>query len=215
MTTTKKLLVLLATVLGGCGADTSAIIIRGRAVISEPPECRVGSTGDFQLGTGVLDVAPGNPLTYWLPLYIRNALHIPELTPGQGQTQQKAWSSNAASVRVRPGGASATITHAPVTVEAGGGDVGDAFQVVDVGLGMRLQELAVAGQGRVVLEITLEGKTQDDEELDTNTFEYPLDLCVGCLAAPTCAPGQTLTATSCFAGQDTAPVCEGAAAATP
>jgi hypothetical protein len=216
MTTTKKLIVLLAAALGACGEDTSGIVIRGRAVVGEPPECAIAASGDFQLGPGLLDVGPGTRPAYFLPLYLKNSLSVPPTTSGGAPSQQKTWFSHAARVSVRPGGASATISHAPVGVEAGGGEAGELFEVVNAELGAALQLLAPAGvdeRRRVMLDITLEGATQDGEELDTREFSYPLDLCSGCLAAPVCAPGETF-APMCLAGQDTVPVCQ-AAGATP
>jgi hypothetical protein len=216
MTTTKKLIVLLATVLGACGADTSPIVIRGRAapsdVDAETGACTFPPTGDFQFGPGLLDVGAGRVPRYNLPLFVRNSLAIPTAQPGQAQSEMKTWFARAARVRVRPGNAGATITVAPTAVQAGGGDAALGVDVVDATLGAALQQIA-PGPGelrRVVLGITLEGETQDGESLDTEQFDYPLDLCAGCIVTPTCAAGQTLTFTSCgYLGQDAAPVCTG------
>lgn len=222
MTTTKKLIVLLAAALGACGADTSPIIVRGRAAPSSVDAatgaCKFPASGEFQFGPGLLDVSAGRVPRYNLPLFVTNTLAIPASQSGQATSAMKTWFARAAKVRVRPGNAGATITIAPTAVEAGGGDAALGVDVVDAALGASLQQLAPApGElRRVVLSVTLEGETQDDESLDTNEFSYPIDLCVDCLVTPTCAAGEKLTFSTCgYLGQDAAPVCAADTAATP
>jgi hypothetical protein len=220
MTTTKKLIVLLAAALGGCGADVSGIVIRGRAAsTTEPAEgCAFDPGGELQLGPGLLDVGAGRLVRYRLPLYLTNSLRVPPVGPGEPESFQKTWFAHATRVTVRPGGASATITHAPVAVLAGGGESADVFEVVDAQLAPAVQQLAPApGElRRVVLDITLDGETQDGEGLETNVFSYPIDLCVDCIPTPVCAPGETLTRTACgFEGQDSPSICVAGEAPAP
>jgi hypothetical protein len=215
MNTTKKLIVLLAAALGACGADTSGIVIRGRAAsTSEAAEgCSFAPGGEFQLGGGRLDLGPGGAGSYALPLYIKNTLTIPAAPSGAAQSEQKTWFAKSARVRVRPGNAGATYTLAPIAVAAGGGESANSVDIIQPDLAAQL--LPLVGT-RIVVDITLEGETQDGEELDTNEFSYPIDLCTGCATAPACAAGEVLTPTACgYIGQDSPPVCVAAAAATP
>jgi hypothetical protein len=57
--------------------------------------------------------------------------------------------------------------------------------------------IAMALPQRVVLGITLEGRTYDGARLDTGEWYFPVDVCSGCLVF-SCLDGQIAQPTNCF-----------------
>lgn len=232
MTTTKKLLVLLALGLGACRADNrSSIEILGRAAPSSATACDYAPGGEFDLTPAILDVgaAYGGFLRYELPLYVNSLLADPTSATSGTVPSAKAWRFDGARVRVNPadhlGDLQASPTLLPVEAEntiPGDGQVievnGSTVLRVDVisqQLGTVLQSRAVANQSqRIVLGISLLGHTLDGAELNTGEWFYSLEVCSGCLtctgctgSTPICA-APALPASSCGGpGQDFPTVC--------
>ena len=217
----------LALVVAACADNRSSVEIDGRAAPSDTTQCTFAAGGKNVLGPGLLDVAQSpiwNP-RYSLVVYVKNDLVDPATLNSGALTSSKAWTANAARIRMNPAGYVGQFNPSPKLAGASPEDVlpldgqtilpgGSSTQYVDaVGVGSAIvQEL----QGivtdptpqRIVLGITLEGRTSDGATLDTGEWYFPLDVCAGCLAAPTCAAGEVLKQTNCFgAGQDSAPVC--------
>lgn len=223
MTTTKKLLVLLALSLGACRADNrSSIVVLGRAAPSSDTDCTYAPGGEFQLGAGTLDVGPAYAqfLRYQLAVYVDNQLSDPTDASSATLASSKAWRPDAAKVRVNPSNyvkdtrlspgllalsAENTIPMDGQVIQVGGSSV----QVVDAishELGLAIQGAATAGTvQRMVLGISLQGHTLDGNFLETAEWYYPVDVCVGCLPVPACAG--VLAFTCGGPGQDAPPVC--------
>jgi hypothetical protein len=214
----------LALLLAGCvSSAASEIQITSRAAPSDPKTCKFAAGGESLLGPGILDVGAGF-LTYGLAVYVTNNLEDPHSTTPEALTSSKAWSAFAAKVRVNPKdyvdqfGASPPLL--PITDEnvlpldgattpVGGSNV-QFVDAVSQPLGAKLMAALGAGAPRsVILGITLEGHTADGARLDSGEWFFPLTVCSGCLATPTCTGTQTLVPGSCFGpGQDSGGVCQ-------
>jgi hypothetical protein len=215
MTTTKKLLVLLALATAACQADDSAgVLIRGRAAPSDTCEFTPG--GEFLLGEGVLDVGPayqGNTfaLQYGLVVYVSNSLADPEESSSALPSTGKSWFAERVRVRAEPLDLPAqTRRYVASSYEVPvAGDIAQDITVIEPELAGVLGQGLAAGQARqVILNVTLEGRTADGQRLDSNEWQYAVKVCNGCLPVPTCAAGEVLTLPGCGGpGQDFAPVC--------
>lgn len=220
--------------LAACAQNRSSIEVDGRAAPSDATTCKFSAGGEHLLGPGVLDLAP-SPIwpvpRYSTVLYVTNSLVDPAtLNPGSGtspasDTSAKVWTANAVRIRVNPRDYVGTYPPNPtlvtLTAERRYALDGQATepsksstQYVEV-IGPELAQL-LAGfvtdttPQRIVVGITLEGRTYDGASVDSGEWYFPIDLCYGCLATnlPTCAAGQVLRSTNCFGvGQDSGPVC--------
>jgi hypothetical protein len=225
MTTTKKLLVLLALVAGACSADdASGIRISGRAAPQDEASCRFDAGGEFQLGEGVLDVGPlyqaePSAMRYNMFVYVRNTLADPAQSSNAAPTTGKSWYAERVDVRAEPTGLPAlTRRYAVPSYEVPvGGSIAQDVTLVDRDLATQLGAGLADGQVRQVLfKATLEGVTGDGERLDSNEWLFVMRVCNGCLPPPTCAPGQEFGVQGCGApGQDFPPACVGTATPTP
>jgi hypothetical protein len=210
MTTTKKILLLLALSLGACRAQNrSSIVILGRAAPSSTTECKYGAGGEFLMGPGVLDVgaAYSNFLSYELPLYVNNELSDPSATSDTAVSAAKTWRPDVAKVRVNP----PNWVKDNNTIPANGKSV-LLVSAVSQQLGQEIQKAqlsAPAGStNRIVLGISLQGHTMDGEFLESGEWYYPVDVCVGCLAIPACPADRPALQFSCGGpGQDASPTC--------
>jgi hypothetical protein len=218
MTTTKKLLVLLVLAVGACKADDSAgILIRGRAAPNDA--CEFAASGDFLLGEGVLDVGPAyaaNPfaLQYTLVAYVTNNLADPAQASSATPTVGKSWFAERVKVHAEPMGLpSATRRYVVPSYEVPvAGSVAQDMTLVEPELAGVLGAGLAAGQARqVILTVTLEGVTADGRRLDSNEWQYGLQVCNGCLAPPACAGGTLVLAACVPPGQDSPPFCAAAA----
>jgi hypothetical protein len=245
MNATKFLLGAAVLAATACGVDErSSIWIEGRPMGSGAPACEYAPGDAFQLGNGVLDVGPeyAGFLRYQLPLVIRNDLQDPVGT-GQSESGSTFIVENV-RVRVNPGAyvseyrpnpplldfnavgglpARASVPHSGPPVDSAGGESATVIEAIPADLGFVIQSAVVAadqaagvaGLHRIVLGVSIEGRTNDGRELEIDEYFYPIDVCQGCLPRPTCVAPQVEIAGSCgFPGQDASPVC-GAATATP
>ena len=223
--------VLLAS--AACVDNRSSIEIDGRAEPSDPTTCTFAPGGLKASAPGLLDVGSSAQPSYSLVVYMINNLSNPATASppiiGQVPTvvaSSKAWTANAAKVRINPSSYTSSFAPNPAllafqgensvpldgqTIQPGGGASTQFVEAVSGPLGAELAPLVAPGEvKRIVLGITLQGRTLDGAGLDTAEWYFPVDVCNGCLVAPTtCPTGQTLTATNCFGpGQDSAPVCK-------
>lgn len=234
MTTTKKLLLLLALALAGCRAQNrSSIVILGRAAPSSPTECKYAAGGEFQMGPGVLDVgaAYSGFLRYELPLYVNNELSDPAATSDTAVSAAKTWRPDVAKVRVNPPNWVKDNNPSPAllpfsaenaipldgqTIPVNGKSV-LLVSAVSQELGLAIQQVAPVGQlSRVVLGISVQGHTMDGEFLESGEWYYSVDVCVGCLQCvgctttgtlPICPAGQVAASSCGGPGQDSATAC--------
>jgi hypothetical protein len=213
----------LALALAACVENRSSIEILSRAAPSDPKTCKFSAGGESQMGAGVLDVGVDS-LTYGLAVYVTNNLADPQATAPESLTSSKAWSAIAAKVRLNPKeyvdqfGASPPllgITDENVipldgAVTPPGGSNFQAVDAVSRPLGAKLAAALGAGAPRtVVLGITLQGHTLDGARVDSGEWYFPVTVCNGCLATPTCTGTQTLVSGSCFGpGQDSGGICQ-------
>jgi hypothetical protein len=227
-----RALALLLVLAGGCSANASLIEIGGPVVPTDDVACTFAPTGADLLPPGVLDVAGAAPAlpSYRQVLRVTNNLPDPGSITAGSPPASKAWTANVARVRVNPAEYLDRFAPNPAVLTDAAGRIvrgenrnplssspvqpagGSRTQLVDLvsgPLGEQLGQNVAPGEiRRVVLGITLLGTTSDGASLDTTEWFFPLDLCKGCLAAPTCAAGQVLVPTNCFSGfQDTAPAC--------
>lgn len=233
MTTTKKLLVLLA-LAAGCRADNrSSISILGRAAPSSATTCTYAPGGQYDARpVGVLDLAYAGYQTYELPLYVNNELGDPTAGSETALSSSKNWLPQAARVRINPSSYVKDYHPNPPLIDfraenvvpANGNTIpvnGDGlviFEAISHELGLALASVAPPGgdKRRIVIGVTLQGRTNDGLQLDTGEWYYPIDLCVGCLACinctpsaiPLCAPTDTLLSGCGGPGQDLETVCE-------
>jgi hypothetical protein len=219
--------VCLLLTVAACADNRSLIEIDGRAAPSDATACTFTPGGKNLLGPGLLDVASPLP-AYSLVVYVTNNLADPgSLSPGS-LTAAKAWTANAARVRINPSGFVDTFNPNPKlvafqgenvvpldgqTVQPAGGAVAQFVEAVSGPLGAQLAPLVAPGDlSRIVLGISLQGHTLDGARLETNEWYFPIDVCNGCLvsAAPTtCPTGQVLAQTNCFGpSQDSPPACQ-------
>lgn len=238
-----KRLIALSLLLApaACVDNRSSIEIDGRAAPTDLTTCKFAPGGDVLSGAGLLDVGVSMP-TYDLEVYLKNDLSNPATasTPVIGQiptviSSTKAWTANAAKVRVNPSGYVDTFGPNPSllqfngenvtpldgqTIQPGGGTAVQLVEAISGPLGAQLTSLVAPGDlRRIVLGISLQGRTLDGASLDTSEWYFPLDLCNGCLTCPAgqvpssagcvaCPTGQVPTAQSCFGfGQDSAAIC--------
>jgi hypothetical protein len=233
MKATKILLAAAALSIAACDQDErSSVYIQGRAASSSDTECTYAPGGEFQLGDGVIDVGPeyAGFLRYHLPLYLRNDMQQPVGT-GQVASGNDFIVENV-RVRVNPssytsryhpnpplldfgalGGAPAraSVAHSGPPVEAGGGESATVIEAIPSDLGFVIQQAAAAagpGLQRIVLGISIEGRTNDGTEIDVPEYFYPITVCQGCLPRVVCVAPLVETFVGCGApGQDVAPVC--------
>lgn len=234
----RRILLSVLVLAAGCADNHASIEIDGRAAPSDTTSCRFAPGGQNLLGPGLLDVGSSMAPSYSMVLYVKNNLSKPtsSTTTVTGQIPMvtdasKAWSANAAQVRVNPSGfvgpyapnpalidfqSENTIPLDGQTVQPGGGTSTQYVEAVSGALGALLTSKVAAGElKRMVLGITLQGRTGDGAFVDTAEWYFPVDVCNGCLVAqtPTCATGEVLTKSNCFAtapsynNQDTPPVC--------
>ena len=206
MTPTKKLLLLLALTLGACRADNrSSITILGRAASGSDDGCSYAPGGEYDgRPVGILDLAYTGFLTYELPLYVNNELADPADSSSSALSSSKNWLPQAARVRINPSSyvkdyrpnppllafqAENIVPANDNTIEVNSKGV-VIFQAISHELGVVLAGVAPpAGEKRrIVLGITLQGRTNDGLDLDTGEWYYPVDLCVGCLTCFNCSP---------------------------
>lgn len=231
MNASKILFATLAIALAACGQDDrSSVWVQGRAAPSSDTECSYRPGGEFQLGIGVLDVGPdyNGFLRYQLPLYLRNDMEVP-VGAGQSASGNDFIVENV-RVAVNPkdyvsryhpnpplldftaiGGppSRASVPHSGPPVEAGGGESATVIEVIPSDLGFILQQaVAASGPGRIVLGISIEGRTNDGTEISVPDYFYPIDVCAGCLPRAVCVAPQVEVFPGCgVPGQDVAPIC--------
>jgi hypothetical protein len=213
----------LALALAGCVENRSSIEILSRAAPSDPKTCKFAAGGESQMGPGVLDVGVDS-MTYGLAVYLTNNLADPQATTPETLTSSKAWRASAAKVRINPKEYVEQFGASPPLLAISDENVlqldgaltlpgGSNVQLVDAvsrPLGAKLAAALGAGGPRsVVLGITLQGSTLDGARLDSGEWYFPLTVCNGCLATPTCTGTQTLVSGSCFGpGQDSGGICQ-------
>ncbi len=225
MTRTLRLAATLAVALAACGQNRSSIEVDGRAAPQDATKCTFQAGGVTQLGPGVLDVAFADRLTYSTVVYMKNNLADP--MQNGGLTSSKAWTPYTAKVRVNPkdirdqfgpGGLLDVTGENVLSLDGQTVEVNKATaQYVDLigtALGQKIAaaSLAAGETRRVVLGVSVQGRTQDGAFLESEEWPFSIDVCNGCLAAagvpPTCPAGSALTPTNCFGfWQDTASVC--------
>jgi hypothetical protein len=235
MNTTKILFAAAALTLAACGQDSrSSVWVQGRAASSSDTECTYAPGGEFQLGAagGVLDLGPEYSafLRYELPIYLRNDMQLP-VGAGQSASGNDFLVENV-RVQVNPssytsryhpnpplldfapvGGAPAraSVAHSGPPVAAGGGESATVIEAIPSDLGFVLQQaVAAAGGGlhKIVLGISVEGRTNDGTEIEVDEYFYPIELCQGCLPRAVCVAPQVELPGSCgFPGQDVPTVC--------
>lgn len=218
----------LLLLAAACGVDNgTSVEVDGRAAPDSATTCAFKAGGEFQLGPGVLDLAQVPQPVYSLVVYVRNNMADPKLTTPESVTAARAWNGYAAHVRVDPKSyvdAFGPNPPLPVTslqtttpldgqsVQPAGGTSALHVEAVSGTLGAQLGALLGGGPIRtLVLGIKLEGQTNEGQYIETAEWFFPLKICSGCLAAPTCAADQVLKATNCFSSyQDSAPICASA-----
>jgi hypothetical protein len=210
-----------ALLFAACSDNRASIEITGRAAPGTGG-CTFAAGGLKVLGTGTLDVAYGSG--YGLAVYVKNNLEDPNVTAPGSVTDAKAWRAEAVQVRLNPKGYLDRYGANPQLLAVTGEAVlpltgqttppnGESVEVVETLSSMMIQDLTAAaraanGRQRVVLGITLRGRTLDNARVDSGEWYYAVEVCEGCLPAPACAPPAFLVAGNCFnTGQDNAPVC--------
>jgi hypothetical protein len=228
---TRKLLIpVLALVAVACADNRSSIEILGRAAPSDETACTFTAGGEFRQGPGTLDVSsrfgglPGY-LAYQLEVYLNNNLTDPtELSP-ESLSSAKAFRAEAAKVRVNPKDYTDSFAPSPAllpfqgentipldgaTIEPGGKSV-QLVDAISPALGQQLADALPVGESRrVVLGISIQGRTLDNQFLESAEWFFPIDVCDGCLLTglTACVAGGTISQGNCFGfGQDSRPSC--------
>ncbi len=224
-----KRALLVCLLLVGCTAGNASVEIQKRVQPDAVTTCKFSPDNDTFLGSGVLDVSQAAMPSYQMVLTVRNNMTDTLAASPSSLAQARAWQPYIARVQVNPKSfidefgpnpplpavqyGVATPTNG-ASIDPAGGTATVAVEAVPGALGSQLAMLVPAGQPSktIVLALTLEGKTLEGMYVDSSEFTFPLVVCSGCLAAPTCATGQVLTPTNCFSPyQDSAPVCAAAA----
>lgn len=191
-----------ALVLGagssGCVHDDSTIFVQQ---VLQPPMVSVGQQCAFKadpseitIVSGVLDVSL--TLGYWAEYLVGNQL-IAQSNPNQLQTETSSVNLEGAEVRVTDGAGNAihsftTLGGATIFAASGGSPSWGLFPVRTIdsdtlaasGIPAQLQaqyELGVSQVSRVVTYVRVYGKTLGGRYVESNEFEFPVDICYGCL----------------------------------
>lgn len=204
MTRSLLLLALLGTV-AGCTDNRTTVAIAGRAAPSDTTGvCAFSADGEFQLGPGSLALGG---LGYRAVLYVDNTSIDPTGNPPGTGPAANAWRATAARTRLNPSDYTSNYpgTLLPVqgenrlpldgiTISPGG----RAPVFVDM-LGPALAAVAAAaGEGTVVLGITLEGQTLGGMRVESGEFYFPIQLCTlgSSCPLPFCKTSEVVA--SCF-----------------
>jgi hypothetical protein len=178
---------------------------------------RVRAGGEFQLGEGILDVAPvyeASPLAfqYGLVVYVANTLASPAASSTATLPTGKSWYAERVRVRAESAGLPALtrVYEVPSYEVPVAGNIAQDLTLVDRELATVFRDAVPPGAARqVVLKVVIEGATGDGLNLDSNEWRFPLRVCNGCLPVPACTAPAVATAVTCPAipGQDFPPVC--------
>lgn len=209
---------LLAPALFGCADNDSSLFIRGVMVPSQ--ECSFEPSGSASLWTrGVLDVAFND--VYFAGLLIGNQL-LPRGDPNKLRTETARILVRGAVVQVNT---AAGQNLAEYTTNATG--FADPARGEAPGWGVSMVALTPSGllsRGDVAdndswselnIAVSVFGDTLGGDEIESNTFTFPLFVCDGCLLD--CSTATTGTGvcpvtedlpTSCFPGQDQLTPCQ-------
>jgi hypothetical protein len=226
MTTTKKILLLLALALGACRADsTGGVTIEHRLTPSalfpaSGSACSWDPSAPAWLGAGTMDLA--TTLQYDIVFKVNNDLVDPSTTGTGTVSHAKTWHPYAARVRVNPATyvkdfnpspALLSFSNENTTPADGGGINPSASGVVTVtaissSLGQLIAGAAGGMPATIVLGITIQGRTEDHAYLETTELFYPVTVCTGCLPPPATCPTGQVAMFSCFgAGQELSAKC--------
>jgi hypothetical protein len=216
-------------IMAACAHNDQSVFIRGAMF---PPTVQVGTTCAYppdptlaELDFGTLDGSLTS--TYSAALLIGNQL------VQQGEPQQARAESN----RVELQGVTVDVTDTDGSVlrsftRSGAGFVevssgntpGYGVMIVEVvdeqSVMTTLGKISGAGTRRIVAHIKAFGKTLGGQDVETNQFDFPIDVCNGCLvtfpagsddpmgavqpncSAPLASGGGTAVIQPCFIGQD-------------
>lgn len=218
----KALTVLAGLCMGlsvSCGGASNAFFVTGNASLSD--ECVV--TPGTRLLSGALDVSLRNDyIAHLITTYNRGGIVVQQPSQSPSYTDfgpaQEHLSIERVELTYQLDSAQqlgpamqAVTTSSGYSLSAGGAlaktDQLTTTSTVNLIAGDALQALRQeplvnnAGTVPLVVSATLVGKTSDGRELRSNTFNYQINVCDGCVE-PTCPAGERLAFNGCNPGQD-------------
>jgi hypothetical protein len=213
----------VAGLFSGCADNESTLFIKG---VMKPDEgtCtyRPDATSVLLLG-GVLDTAFGG--SYMAGLLVGNQMKSQgNKDRNRTETSRILLEGAVVSLRRSNGGVISEFSAPGVGfVDPSSGDAA-AFGVVSVLVVPDAAE--VVGEAYVVADIQVYGHSLGGQEVESNVFSFPIDICDGCLVSfpqssinPTTGECQATESTSgvlpCYFGQDEIILCSDCAAAFP
>jgi hypothetical protein len=224
-----------AAALSGCVHDDSSIFIQQ---VLQPPEVSAGQQCTFKadptepyINSGSLDISLDG--AYWAEFLVGNQL-ISQSSPNQLQTETSDVNLQGAEVRVTDGEGNpilsfTTLSAATVFAASGGTPSWSLLgvRIIDSDVIQASPDLlalpTLYAQGtydvvRIITYTKVFGKTLGGRYVESNEFEFPVDVCWGCLVTfsaadedpcylePNCRLGSVATSTTssvpCIIGQD-------------